>query len=93
LEIDTGQAGAYHQLGRVAEEQERWSEAVDFYCKAAEIYAAYPGDYNQTIVMDSLKRVWQAAPDFVGKTAVPGKLAAILAISPAAALARLQPTP
>ncbi len=75
----------------VAEEQKQLAPAVDYYFQALEIYAAYPGDHNQTIAMGSLSRVWQAAgaaPAF-DKAAVPQRLAGILGIPPAEAAARL----
>ena len=52
------QASTCHPLGRVMPEQEQLQEAVDSYFQAVEIYAAYPGDYNQTIALGSLARVW-----------------------------------
>ncbi len=70
------QAGTYHQLGRVAEEQRQWAQARDYYLKALGTFAAYKDTHNRDIALRSLSRLWQAG----GDAGLPGAVAAVLGV-------------
>ena len=51
------QAGTYHQLGVVAEEQGQWAEAAGHYGEALRIYVEFQDDHHRDIVLRSLSRL------------------------------------
>lgn len=54
----------YHQLGRVAEEQQRqWKEASKYFLQSLEIDSTYNDTYNMHIDLRSLVRLWKASSD------------------------------
>jgi len=57
------QASTYHNLGRVAEEQGQWQAAYDYFLWALATYIEFQDEYTLGIVLDSLRRLWQAHPD------------------------------
>ncbi|MEI6847341.1 MAG: hypothetical protein WCK32_04770, partial [Chlorobiaceae bacterium] len=57
------QAGTLHQLGRVAEEQREWSEAISYGLEAAEIFTEYHDQHSLQIVLGGLTRIWQETKD------------------------------
>jgi tetratricopeptide (TPR) repeat protein len=57
------QASTYHQLGRVAEEQQQWKEASKYFLQSLEIDATYNDTYNMRIDLRSLARLWKASGD------------------------------
>jgi len=85
------QGSTINQLGAVFQLQEQWAEAANYYLQAIQIAVDFQDNYRNKSRTENLAQVWQAAPDFAGKPDIPGKLAAILSIPPAQALALLQP--
>lgn len=65
-----------HQLGRVAEEQRQWDQAVAYVLPAAATYADY-NDPNLGIVLRTLARLRQAG----GQGDIAARLAETLGIS------------
>jgi tetratricopeptide (TPR) repeat protein len=69
---EMGNAGFYHQLGRVAQEQRQWAEATQFYQKALGIYVEF-NDHHQAVVSHQLgvvaqeQRQWAEATQFYQK--------------------------
>ncbi len=53
------QAGIYHQLGIVAQEQRKWEEAQGYYEQALQIYVEYEDRYSQAGTYHQLGRVAQ----------------------------------
>ena len=68
---------AYHQLGRVAQEQRQWEEARKYFLQSLEIYATYHDTYNMRIYLRNLARLWKAS----GDANLPAAIAPILGAS------------
>ncbi len=79
------QAGIYHQLGTVAQEQGQWQAAYDYFLRALVIFVEFQEEYSLGIVRGSLRRLWQAHPE----EAVLRQLAAMLGEEEAAVRAWL----
>ncbi len=64
------QAGMYHQLGRVAQEQRQWAQAEDYNKQALAIFGEFNDRYPQATVYHQLGRVaqeqrqWTQAEDY-----------------------------
>ncbi len=57
------QAGTYHNLGVVAQEQRQWQQACSYFLQALETFVEYKDAYNRDIALRSLARLWQARGD------------------------------
>ena len=68
------QAGTYHQLGRVAQEQRQWEQAREYFLKALVIYVEYKDTYTGGIVLRILAHLWKASDD----VHLPAAIASIL---------------
>jgi len=66
-----------HQLGKLAEDQQKWEDAVRYVLQANAIFFAYQDQHNFAITLNSLIRIWQTCRD----STVPQQLAALLKIS------------
>ena len=70
-------ASTCHQLGSVAETQEQWQQAREYFLKALEIFVDFNSEYELGITLHSLARLWQASRD----ARLPAAVAAVLGIS------------
>jgi hypothetical protein len=70
----------------VAREQEQWGQAYDYYLRALEIYSTYQSQHDIDNTINSLTRLWQAAPD----EAMLAKVAAVLGMEAAALRERFE---
>jgi hypothetical protein len=78
----------------VAQEQELWAEAANYYLQAIQIAAKFQDDYRIKTRTENLARVWQAAqssPAF-DKKDILKRLAASLNITPNQAQSLLEQT-
>jgi tetratricopeptide (TPR) repeat protein len=68
-----GQAGIYHQLGRVAEEQRLWKQAEEYYQKALKTWINFNDIYRQASEYHQLGMIaegqgqWEQAKDYYQK--------------------------
>ena len=72
------QAGTYHNLGMVAQMQRKFQQARDFFLHALEIFVAQGVDYDRSIVLRRLARLWKAS----GDTTLPTIIAPLLNSTP-----------
>ena len=89
-----GQAAPFYMLGLIAEEQEKWNIAIDQFCQSLELYMAFNDEYWADITLSRLVQVWQVAvaqdAAFSAQSPAPARLAEILGVSVAEALAVLE---
>ena len=57
------QAGTYHQLGIVAQEQREWQQARENFLASLEIFIQYQDMNGVAVVVRSLARLWQETND------------------------------
>src|SRR5437588_12994412 len=57
------QAGTYHQLGRVAQKQRKWEEAIRYLLQALELYVEYDDGYSTSGTLRNLARLWRDSGD------------------------------
>lgn len=68
--VESGKAGMFHQLGRVAREQRQWTHACDYYQKALDIFIdlgdsrSQAGTYHQLGIVAQAQRQWAQASDY-----------------------------
>lgn len=69
------QASTYHNLGRVAtEDQCQWPQAEQYYHQALAIFAEFHDEHSLRVVLGSLARPWQTS----GGASLPGRLAEVI---------------
>jgi hypothetical protein len=78
---------AYNNLGSLAQDQEQWETATDYYLQAIGIAVEFKDDYRVQTRTQGLARVWQAPGQEVG---IPARLAVLLGLTPAQAEERLR---
>jgi hypothetical protein len=57
------QAGTYHQLGSLAQQQGQWEYARKFFFPALELFVAVKDDYSSGIVLHNLAQLWRNSSD------------------------------
>ena len=68
------QAGTYHQLGSVAQEQRQWAQARDYLMQDLTISAEFNDEHGLGITLRTLARLWKAG----GDADLPAAVAAVL---------------
>ncbi len=76
-EQGTLQAGTYHQLGIVAQEQREWEQAKQYYQHALELFVLYKDDFSSNTLFQ-LAQIWKATDD----TNLPIAIASVMNMKP-----------